>query len=138
MLDAGRLLTWRNDPVTRGNSHVAPAIDAEEHGRWLASTLSNSERQLWIAEVDGQPVGTVRVDHDDAGYRLSWTVAPEARSQGIGKRMVADIVGRLGSVPVRAEVKAGNIASVQVAEHAGLKLQFERDGVLFFSRDRAS
>jgi RimJ/RimL family protein N-acetyltransferase len=134
MLDAEILLAWRNDPATRNNSLTTSSIDAKEHGRWLASTLSNSERQLWIAETDGRPVGTVRVDHDDAGYLLSWTVAPEARSQGVGKLMVADIVGRLGSGAIRAEVKADNLASVRIAEHVGLKLQFERDGLLVFSR----
>jgi RimJ/RimL family protein N-acetyltransferase len=134
MLDAERLLTWRNDPATREGSHTTSVIGDEEHSRWLASTLSNSERQLWIAEVDGRPVGTVRVDHDDDGYLLSWAVAPEARSQGVGKRMVADIVRRLGSGALRAEVKAGNVASVHIAEHVGLKLQSEREGFLVFVR----
>lgn len=64
---------------------------------------------------------------------MSWAVAPDQRGRGIGARMVAKFAERF-SEPVRAEVKAGNVASRRIAEGAGMTLVRERDGVLYYRR----
>ncbi len=131
--DAELLLGWRNDPRTREASHDTRVIPREEHLAWLSSVLADPDRQLFVAEEDGVPVGTVRADFRDGAWVLSWTVAPDARGRGVGKRMVALLVERLAG-PVRAEIKVGNMASVRIAEHAGLVLDREEDGVLHYHR----
>ena len=131
--DAALLLAWRNDDATRMASHNTEPVHPEDHARWLDALLRNPARRLFIAEANGEPVGSVRADRDDDGacHELSWTVAPTARGRGLGVRMVRLLMTEV-SGPVRAEVKPGNPASVRIAEAAGLAFEAERMGLLHF------
>lgn len=131
--DAGLLLAWRNDPDTRRASHQNDVIPMATHMAWLARALEDPCRRLCMAEAHGVPVGTVRADFSHGAHVLSWTVAPEARGRGLASRMVAMFAHGLRE-PLRAEIRVGNLASVRVAEHAGLVFEREADGVLSFSR----
>lgn len=131
--DAGILFAWRNDPATRAASHNTDEVALAGHLAWLESSLRMDGRKLYIAEVGGVAVGTVRVDYGEHDAELSWTVAPEARGNGHAKRMVSMVADEL-SGPIRAEVKVGNAASVKVAQAAGMALLREEAGVLHFLR----
>jgi RimJ/RimL family protein N-acetyltransferase len=131
--DADLLLQWRNDPATRAASHSTAAVDRDEHLAWLRESLASAERQLYIAEERGAPVGTVRADLANGAWNLSWTVAPQARGRGVAKRMVALLASRIPA-PIRAEVKAANKASARIAEHAGMTLESESAAVLHYAR----
>ena len=131
--DADLLLAWRNDATTRQASHDTAPVSPEVHVAWLSKTLSNPHRQLYVAERDGVPVGTVRVDVQGAGHLLSWTVAPTARGSGVGSAMVAKLASGMQG-PLWAEIKAGNAASMRIAQAAGMALRNERDGVLYYQR----
>jgi RimJ/RimL family protein N-acetyltransferase len=134
MEDSEILLAWRNDPAVRQASRDRSEIELQAHRIWLRESLENPDREIYIAERDGVPVGTVRSDFDGEIHELSWTVAPEVREQGIGKTMVAllavEIVG-----PIRAEVRIGNVASVRIAEHVGMKLESVEEGIQHFRRE---
>jgi UDP-2,4-diacetamido-2,4,6-trideoxy-beta-L-altropyranose hydrolase len=131
--DATMLFKWRNDPATIAASRQAVPVTSSEHARWFETALGDPDRQIYIGEYERTPVGTVRVDRRADGQEVSWTVAPGARGKGIGKaivKMVADtLAGR-----IYADIKTGNAASAAIAEHAGLTLQSERDGMRRFSR----
>lgn len=129
--DAKLLFDWRNDPDTRSASHNADELVFSEHLRWLASTLSNSKRKLYIAFLDGMPIGTVRADGDDVGYKLSWTIAPQSRAKGLGSAMVIALA-RMLRAPVRAEIKKENTPSIKIAEAAGMRFHHEENGVMHF------
>lgn len=131
--DADLLFAWRNDALTREASHGTAPVARDEHFAWLTRTLGDPRRKLFVAEVNGVPVGTVRSDFADGVCELSWTVAPSARGRGVGQRMVAQLAAGIAE-PIRAEVKAGNAASVRIAVHAGMTFQKEVDGVLHFGR----
>lgn len=133
--DAELLLSWRNDPETCAYSHNSNRVEMASHVAWLADTLDNPARQLFIAEKDGVPVGTSRADFDGEVFELSWTVAPGCRCGGIGKAMVALLTERVPG-PVRAEIKTGNTASVKIAESAGLRFDHEDAGVLHYRLHR--
>ncbi len=131
--DASLLLQWRNDPVTRLASHNTQEITLEDHFLWLKKLLENSNRRLFIAEVEGLPIGTVRADLEENGVtELSWTIAPEARGKGFGKEMVALLAKQIQG-PIRAEIKVGNISSIKIAEFSGLKFSYEKDGIMHYS-----
>jgi len=132
--DADLLLAWRNNPGTRNASHNTTVVQKKEHISWLTETLSNPTRQLFIAEENCIPVGNVRTDFSDGVYELSWTVDPNARGRGVGKRMVFQLAQQI-TEPIRAEIKVGNIASVKIAEHAGMVFNREVEGVLHYSRE---
>lgn len=133
MEDAEELLAWRNDFLTRDGSHTTTAIRLDEHVNWLSATLKNPSRQLFIAMDFGKPVGTVRSDCTDLICELSWTVSPQARGHGVAKNMVALLAKQI-STAIRAEVKKTNVASIKVAEFAGMHLEYEENGVLHFKR----
>ena len=132
-LDSEILLKFRNDPVTRSGSHHSEKIKQKEHDRWFKATLNNPNIQLYVFEIDGKVVGTARSDFDEETYKLSWTVAPEERGKGVGKKMVYLLANAL-KTPIRAEVKESNIASIKIAKFIGMTLDFNEDGILYFSK----
>jgi RimJ/RimL family protein N-acetyltransferase len=126
-------LEWRNDLSTREASHNTALIGEDEHFQWLKRTLANENRKLYIAEIDCVPVGTVRADHENPGYELFWTVSPTKRGLGIGKRMVRCLAETIPET-IRAEIKAGNMASVCIAEAAGMVFEREEKSILHYRR----
>ncbi len=131
------LLDWRNDIESRKNSHSMDLISEESHKKWFKKLLKNSKRKLFIAYVSELAVGTVRADFDIAvdAYELSWTVAPDARGKGIGKRMVNLFVKSMNS-SIRAEIKEGNTSSIKIAEYAGLNFINKEGKVLHYSNKK--
>ena len=131
--DAEKLYRWRTDPVTRAASRNTATIEFEGHYAWLANSLADPNRQIYVAEYRGEPIGTVRADKVDSGWQLSWTVAPESRGRGFGIRMVRLLAASIrGSI--EAVIKPGNAASIRIAEAAGMRFDKEEDGVLRFFR----
>jgi RimJ/RimL family protein N-acetyltransferase len=133
MEDSELLHAWRNDPQVRQASRDQAEIEFDSHLVWLKESLENPDRSIFIAEMDDMPVGTVRSDLSGGVFELSWTVAPDARGQGIGKRMVALLAAQIEG-PIRAEVRMGNVASVRIAEHVGMTLEGNQDGILHFRK----
>lgn len=121
MDDAQALFLWRNDPDTRRNSINTEPVAWEGHVAWLTKSLGMPTRKLYVAEVGGTPVGTVRADNENGIEELSWTVAPEARGKGFGKMMVLQFVQeKLRGEKIIARIKDGNPASAAIAKALGL------------------
>jgi RimJ/RimL family protein N-acetyltransferase len=131
--DAHRLLAWRNDPRTRASSFDERMISPAEHRAWLEAAFADPGRLLFIAVEAGVAVGTVRADAHGDTWRVSWTVAPEARGRGVAVRMVKKFVDGFPR-PLLAEVKNTNPASIRVAEAAGFRQISEMNGILQFER----
>lgn len=128
--DGELLLSWRNDPITRFNSFNSDPISRVSHFRWLEGVFANPLRDLYVAEVDGVPVGTLRVDRNDSGEsELSWTVAPEARGHGIGKEILIEARRMIDGV-LTAQIKVENVASIKIAEAAGFFCRKRENGVM--------
>lgn len=132
--DLKMLFIWRNDPETRKYSHNTHEITIEEHAKWFSNTLKNKRRRLMIAEHNGLPVGFVRDDYVGEIHELSWNVAPNARGKGIGKMMVKLIVDQIKG-PISAEVKKYNEGSKKIAVFAGMKIKYEKNGILYYHRN---
>lgn len=107
MDDAELLLAWRNDPAVREASFSTAVVELEGHKAWLASKFGS----IRIAEVDGVPVGQVRVDGDTVSY----SVAAEYRGKGYGTQIIRSVMRQ----PLVAMVKHGNVASQHVFERLG-------------------
>lgn len=127
MDDADILFQWRNDPLTRQYSINQLLVRPAEHRNWLAKSLKNPKRLLFIAKCKGQSVGTVRFDQSDTGeWELSWTISPDFRGKGIGKAMVKAATTILGSAPLKAQIFMDHSASKKIAQDAGFEVS-ERD-----------
>jgi RimJ/RimL family protein N-acetyltransferase len=119
MVDAPLLHEWRNDPEARKNSRQGGVVSWETHQAWFASALASPQYAIRIVEEQGKPVGVVRAERFARGWELSWTVAPDARGRGVGRRMLAQFVRTLDGRLV-AEIRTGNAPSARIAAAAGL------------------
>jgi RimJ/RimL family protein N-acetyltransferase len=131
------LLEWRNDPQTRRWSRQTAVIDEAHHRAWLAGVLADRQRRLLIAESAGQPVGTVRLDSVDHATEVSWTVAPELRGQGVGRRLVVQALQGVSGY-VCARMHKDNVASVKIAQATGMQFETSEQDWLKYSRVRES
>jgi RimJ/RimL family protein N-acetyltransferase len=134
--DSGMLYEWRNDPETRANSRDTAHVDATAHARWFRRSQMNPDRMICIAETGmaGVPVAVIRLDRRaDNSFELSWTVAPEHRGKGYGTEVLKRFIAELPR-PVRlyAEIKPSNLASLKMAERAGMQQQGMHDDLLLF------
>lgn len=130
--DSARLLAWRNDDETRTQSRQTDAVSETDHAAWLAGSLQNPNRHLLIAERDGVPVGTLRLDVSDGRTVFSWTIAPQGRGQGLGTAMLLAGVDyacdKTLPAPFEAQIRPQNPASQRMAAKAGFAQVGEAEG----------
>ena len=116
--------------------HSAGELSFQDHVSWLTNSLASTTRNIYIAEVQDEPVGTVRTDFANGATEFSWTIAPECRGRGFGTQMVKAIM-RMIEGPIHVEIKASNTASRRIAESVGLVVVHEADGVVYYGRHAA-
>jgi len=129
--DARVLFNWRNDPLTRKNSRTQDEVPWENHVAWLGKRVRGEvpSCKLYIAEDAGVPVGTVRADEEGGVVEISYTVAPDHRGKGVGKRMVVQFAQTVlpPGTKLKAEIKkGGNESSEHIAKALGLSPVSER------------
>ena len=132
--DADWWLAVRNDETTRLGSFNDKLIGPEEHAAWFSAKLADPSERLYVfervmysqasfTERQSFRVGQLRLSGDDSEVVLSYAVAPEARGQGVGRRILTEAVRLAGTeFPGRVlvgEVKADNAVSRQLFEACG-------------------
>lgn len=127
--DAPDLFRWRNDVATRLASRNSGELRYHDHLAWLERTLADSARQLFIAELDGRAIGTIRADTSTSGdYTvLSWTIAPECRGLGYGKQILTAYV-KTAEGTLRADIRPENQPSRRMVESLGFIPGDSREG----------
>lgn len=119
--DAQQLFRWRNDPQTCANSVNHNPIEWDGHCLWLKRCLADPTRHLFVAELDGVPIGTARIDDHGDVQELSWTIDPEHRRKGLGTTMVSLVLAQT-TKPVMALVFPHNTASLKIAARLGIRV----------------
>ena len=128
--DARLLWNWANDATVRAASFSSQRISWAEHCDWMARRLSDQRSQIWVAEENGYPLGTVRAHRttEDCA-ELGVTIAPESRGQGLAplviRLAVERAIERWSLAELHAFIKPHNVSSTKAFESAG----FECDGV---------
>lgn len=120
--DAPLLWYWRNDPATRAASRSTEPVPWTDHLAWLDLTLRSTSRALYLAEWDGLPIGTGRLDRHGLETELSWTIGPESRRQGYGRKLVLALIQET-DLPCYACIKHDNHASIRIAQSLGLDVR---------------
>lgn len=135
--DSNSLLCWRNDPETRHNSINTHEISRERHDRWFEELLKHHPERVAIAEMNGSPVGVIRLDWSEQNDScdLSFTVAPEHRGKGVGFRMVQLSIQDLRNARILAEVKLSNVASRRIFERLGFTIIDNQGDLLLYAKD---
>jgi spore coat polysaccharide biosynthesis protein SpsF (cytidylyltransferase family)/ribosomal protein S18 acetylase RimI-like enzyme len=138
--DASLLLAWRNDADAVRFSVTGASVSEAEHDAWFARYLVDPSGRIWIGEVDGAPVGQVRVDVRAAVGTVSIAVAPEERGHGYAVTILESLDGPLSAdlqvTSLVAEVENGNTASLRAFARAGFSAVARRDTFAILRRDR--
>jgi ribosomal protein S18 acetylase RimI-like enzyme len=139
--DCQLLFEWAGDPVARAASFHSQSISWADHVNWFSERLRDVDSVIYIGEnAAGKPVGLVRFNIGGDGAVLSVNVAPEFRSQGWGRELIAFSIHslvRAGRVRrIDAFVKPDNYASVRLFEasgfrRAGMEKVADQDALLF-------
>lgn len=125
--DAEFVHQWRNDPRTRQQSFDAAPIPLEQHLVWYTSALADPSRCILIGLLDGTAVGCVRFDLAGDEARASIFLDPKRQGEGLATPILLAADAWLadhhpGIISRRAEVLAGNNASLRAFEGAGYQL----------------
>lgn len=114
--DGPYLLTWRNDPTAYVWFRDARPLSPAEHHVWLSARLVDAEPSVWVAVVNGEPAGCVRLDTSaDGSAEVSIVVDAARRGLGLGAALLdhcTEVATARGLQEVRAEVHASNAASL--------------------------
>jgi len=122
MDDMALVYHWRNDPITRRDSHQQEPIPWEGHEAWYTERLSESPDTMWVAYYNKQPIGYGRCD-DRVNYRSLISVALDVawRRRGYGVSLIqltTKKITKRGRIPV-AHIFPANVASIAAFESAG-------------------
>ncbi|MGH9152653.1 MAG: GNAT family N-acetyltransferase [Acidimicrobiales bacterium] len=135
--DASAVLAWRNDPDAVRFSTSGRPVQPVDHRSWFAARLEDPASRIWIADRDGNGLGTVRIDVEDAVGAVSIAVAEEARRQGIAGRMLdllqRELAGDFQVVRLTALVREDNAASLRLFARAGFVPVATRGGFSLLS-----
>jgi spore coat polysaccharide biosynthesis protein SpsF len=129
--DGEDILAWRNERDAVRYSLSREPVDATAHAEWFARVLQDPGTQLWIGEVDGRPLGSVRVDVRAGIGTVSIAVADDARRRGFGKELLGQVLARNDrSEQVRvfeAHVMSANEASLRLFRAHGFEVSDEEE-----------
>ena len=137
MEDALVLFQWKNDPETIANSITKRGVTMEEHMNWLQKVTDNPNRQLFVFEVNGEPVGQLRLDIEGSMAEISYGLAAEHRGKGLGRVLLEQAEAKadeLGIEELTAEVLSHNVASQKLFKKLGF--EEEQQEVIYFYRKR--
>src|SRR5690606_22792295 len=138
--DSRSLWEWRNDPVSRENSHSSAEVPFRDHDAWFTHSLSSARRRIYIALDENEArIGMVSFDADAKRALVSINLAPDARGRGASHPLLeaaldAFHLDRPAVVEVIAEVKESNVASLRLFAAAGFGRVGSSDGVVTLSR----
>ncbi len=124
--DSQMLFEWRNHPAIRSVSLHQDALQFEAHQQWLASSLDNPNRVMWMAYCGDSKIGMIRFDRSHKLSReaeVSLYLAPNQQGKGLGKQLLTAgeqaILRQWSNIErIKAQVLATNQASVNLFTHA--------------------
>lgn len=124
LADAQLLWRWRDAPVTRAVSRAAEPIAWSDHLTWLARTLGDAARRLWLARIGPTPIGVIRFDSmGENRHEVSLYLDPGLHGLGLGTALLDAgeryLVDQVGPAQVEAEVLTGNQTSYRLFLAAG-------------------
>lgn len=89
MWDCERIYAYNGAPEVRALSATPGVIRLADHEAWFARRIADVGSPFWVVELDGEPVGSVRIDaRSGTNARISIALDPCARGRGVGRRAI--------------------------------------------------
>lgn len=135
--DCGRVLEWRNDPVTRAHSFNSEEISQAEHENWFRRSLAMTDRKLLMIELENRAIGVLRLDRvDEHRVEVSIHLSPQARNRGYGQSVLKEAPNlakkwRPGTKGLIAKIKKENLASIKSFVRAGFQREREEGDTIW-------
>jgi UDP-2,4-diacetamido-2,4,6-trideoxy-beta-L-altropyranose hydrolase len=114
---------WTNDPAVRLNSFSQERIGWDEHKEWFERKLVDATTRLFVLMTGDLPVGQLRFEERSGAQFINYSIESAYRGRGwagklitLGLSWVRDM-----KMPIRAEVKSDNVASMRVFEGLGFR-----------------
>jgi ribosomal protein S18 acetylase RimI-like enzyme len=129
-----RLRSLATDPSSFASTYAREAAFAEDEWTdWAAGDASGSEMTTLLAMRLREPVGLVAAYRDELQRNLfhlvAMWVAPEARREGIGRRLLDEIeewIASSGGTCVQLSVADQALAAIRLYDAAGYRPDGER------------
>lgn len=121
--DASVLLALRNDPQTVAFSRTNRAVDPKEHRQWVAARLADPASRIWVAELAGAAIGTLRLQVTGGVGEIGVVVDERYRHRGLGRQVLlagqARVLDDWQIVALEAVVHRRNEASLRAFGSVG-------------------
>jgi spore coat polysaccharide biosynthesis predicted glycosyltransferase SpsG/RimJ/RimL family protein N-acetyltransferase len=118
---------WASDPVVRDFSFNRDPISQKDHEIWFERKLSDSNCLYLIADVNGEPAGSIRFDVSHNSAVISYLVDPSMHGRGFGKLIllegIRNLVSQFEVKEIVGRVVPENIPSVRIFEKIGFSLE---------------
>lgn len=132
--DAQRIWEIRNEPASLAVAASQEVIPLAQHVTWFNNKYFTGKSSIcFIAEVDQSVVGYSRFDLNNDHYVNSIAVASSMHGKGIGTLLLKQSIEQLNSsLPIHAEVRKFNTASIKMFERVGFKKTSEDDQNIYY------
>jgi len=125
------LLNWANDYTTRKNAFNQNKITEEEHLKYIETVLLDDSKNIYILEIDGIPVATIKDILFEDFIELSYNVCPSQRGKKLSILLLnLYLYEKKGKFLCR--IKKDNFASIRMVERCGFILNNEIDGIVYY------
>jgi len=126
--DIELLFNWANDEEVRKQSFKTDKIDFETHKNWFQNKINDKNSQMYIAEIDSNPVSLIRFDKKQEYAVISILIDRKWRGKTLSVPIlinITEIFHQEHHLPVYAYIKQNNTASIKAFENAGFIFQNE-------------
>ena len=122
--DVDLLFHWRNLPEIIKLSSSRRSVSWPEHSSWLSSSLESNFIKIFIAQVNGVPIGQVRLEFDNSIAWLSIYLLPAFCGMGYGTYLIKLITSQAQDyfpkiTSVDAVIRQDNMRSISSFLRAG-------------------
>ena len=129
--DAKLLWLWANDPSVRSNSFQPRQIKWNQHLKWFNEKLYSENTEIWILEINCEPVGQIRYDRVNLSKaEIDFSVDINFRGRGLGTRLLElsseDAFKILNVELLEGIVQKNNKASIKAFVNAGYQKTDEK------------
>jgi len=123
MEDVDVTFKWQIHPQVRRYSRNTHAPSIQDHTYWFKDSLDNKKREIWIFEVNNQPIGQLRLDRGEKN-EISILISPQYAGRGYGGIALRNLCEQYLDLELWAYINLDNVASKATFERANFKYQY--------------